>query len=156
MKKLLFGSVAFVALISANAASAADMGWPVKGRMLKPEWNWSGFYAGLNAGYARGTTVWNDLDGSLNGVAITRLPLVPFHRPLPQPLPTISAGPKSELSLASARNMRSIRAGRSKPKPCMSISASARESSTVGMALSLPLSTVAWRRSTQCGSSVPA
>jgi outer membrane immunogenic protein len=66
MKKLLFGSVAVVALLAANAASAADMGLPVKGRALEPEWNWSGFYAGLNAGYARGTTVWNDLDGTFN------------------------------------------------------------------------------------------
>jgi outer membrane immunogenic protein len=65
MKKLLFGSVAVVALIAANAASAADMGLPVKGRALEPEWNWSGFYAGLNAGYARGNTVWSDLDGAL-------------------------------------------------------------------------------------------
>jgi outer membrane immunogenic protein len=64
MKKLLFGSIAFVALVGADAASAADMGLPVKGRMLEPEWNWSGFYAGLNAGYARGTTTWSDLDGA--------------------------------------------------------------------------------------------
>jgi outer membrane immunogenic protein len=63
---LLFGSIAVVALIAASAASAADMGLPVKGRTLEPEWNWSGFYAGLNAGYARGTTVWNDLDGTLS------------------------------------------------------------------------------------------
>jgi outer membrane immunogenic protein len=62
MKKLLFGSIAAVALIAANAASAADMGFPVKSRTLEPEWNWSGFYAGLNAGYARGNTVWSDLD----------------------------------------------------------------------------------------------
>ena len=38
------------------------MGLPVKGRALEPEWNWSGFYAGLNAGYARGNTIWSDLD----------------------------------------------------------------------------------------------
>lgn len=66
MKKLLSGSIAVVALIAANAASAADMGLPVKSRALEPEWNWSGFYAGLNAGYARSTTVWNDLDGTIN------------------------------------------------------------------------------------------
>ena len=66
MKKLLFGSVVFVALIAASAGSAADMALPVKGRTLEPEWNWSGFYAGLNAGYARGNTVWNDLDATLS------------------------------------------------------------------------------------------
>lgn len=68
MKKFLFGSVAVVALVATNAASAADMGLPVKGRALEPEWNWSGFYAGLNAGYARNTTTWNDLDGIFDGV----------------------------------------------------------------------------------------
>jgi outer membrane immunogenic protein len=71
MKKLLLACATAVALIAANAASAADMGLPVKGRALEPEWNWSGFYAGLNAGYARGTTVWNDLDGALNSVGGT-------------------------------------------------------------------------------------
>jgi outer membrane immunogenic protein len=68
MKKLLFASLAVVALVAVNAAHAADMGLPAKVRMLEPEWNWSGFYAGLNVGYARGTTVWNDLDGTINGV----------------------------------------------------------------------------------------
>jgi outer membrane immunogenic protein len=62
MKKLLFGILALAAFTGTNAASAADMGLPVKGRALEPEWNWSGFYAGLNAGYARGNTVWSDLD----------------------------------------------------------------------------------------------
>jgi outer membrane immunogenic protein len=66
MKKLLLGSVAIVMLFAAHAASAADMGLPVKSRAFEPEWNWSGFYAGLNAGYARSTTVWNDLDGFEN------------------------------------------------------------------------------------------
>jgi hypothetical protein len=32
-------SVGFVALIVANAASAADMGLPVKGRALEPAWD---------------------------------------------------------------------------------------------------------------------
>jgi outer membrane immunogenic protein len=68
MKKLLFASLAVVALVAVNAAHAADMGLPAKVRTLEPEWNWSGFYAGLNVGYARGTTVWNDLDGTINGV----------------------------------------------------------------------------------------
>ncbi len=63
MKKFLLGSVAVVVLIAANAASAADMGLPVKSRALEPAWNWSGFYAGLNAGFARATASWTDLDG---------------------------------------------------------------------------------------------
>jgi outer membrane immunogenic protein len=68
MKKLLFASIASVAVIAANAASAADMGLLAKARTFEPEWNWSGFYGGLNAGYARNTTTWNDLDGVFDGV----------------------------------------------------------------------------------------
>jgi outer membrane immunogenic protein len=62
MKKLLFATTAVVALVAVNAAHAADMGLPAKARTFEPEWNWSGFYAGLNAGYAQGNTVWSDLD----------------------------------------------------------------------------------------------
>src|SRR5215467_7352683 len=59
MRNLLLGTVAILALVAANAAQAADLGVPAKGPMAAPlpAWNWSGFYAGLNAGYARGTTV---------------------------------------------------------------------------------------------------
>jgi outer membrane immunogenic protein len=64
MEKLLFAGAAAVTLIAANTASAADLGLPMKGPAMEAAWNWSGFYAGLNAGYARGTTVWNDLDGT--------------------------------------------------------------------------------------------
>src|SRR5215813_259492 len=71
MKRLLLATATTVALIAANAAQAADLGLPAKGPMAAPlpAWNWSGFYAGLNAGYARSTTVWNDLDGTINGVS---------------------------------------------------------------------------------------
>jgi outer membrane immunogenic protein len=65
MKKLVLVIVALVALTGANAARAADMGLPAKAQTLEPAWNWSGFYAGLNVGYARGTTVWNDLDATI-------------------------------------------------------------------------------------------
>ena len=65
MKNLLFATAAVVALVAVNAAHAADMGLPAKARTFEPEWNWSGFYAGLNAGYARGTSIWNDLDGTI-------------------------------------------------------------------------------------------
>src|SRR5262245_57118081 len=71
MKRLLLATATTVALIAANAAQAADLGLPAKGPMAAPlpAWNWSGFYAGLNAGYARSTTVWHDLDGTINGVS---------------------------------------------------------------------------------------
>src|SRR5262249_48701168 len=71
MKRLLLATATTVALIAANAAQAAGLGLPAKGPMAAPlpAWNWSGFCAGLNAGYARSTTVWNDLDGTINGVS---------------------------------------------------------------------------------------
>jgi outer membrane immunogenic protein len=52
MKKLLFGSVALVALVAANAASAADM--PVKAPPRVPvsvATNWTGCYINAGAGY---------------------------------------------------------------------------------------------------------
>src|SRR5262249_10571138 len=67
MKRLLLATATTVALIAANAAQAADLGLPAKGPMAAPLP--ACFYAGLNAGYARSTTVWNDLDGTINGVS---------------------------------------------------------------------------------------
>jgi outer membrane immunogenic protein len=56
MKNLCFGSVALLAV--ACPAVAADM--PVKSPVYKAApvavYNWSGFYAGLNAGYGWGDT----------------------------------------------------------------------------------------------------
>jgi hypothetical protein len=49
MEKLLFAGAAAVTLIAANTASAADLGLPMKGPAMEAAWNWSGFYAGLNA-----------------------------------------------------------------------------------------------------------
>jgi opacity protein-like surface antigen len=57
---------------------------------------------------------------------------------------------------ASAWNSVSTRAGRSRRKPCTSILVGTPE---LSLAITLPSateSTVAWRRSTQCGSSAPA
>jgi outer membrane immunogenic protein len=53
MKKLLFGSIVFVALNAASATLAADM--PVKAPVYKAlpvvAYNWTGFYVGGHAGY---------------------------------------------------------------------------------------------------------
>src|ERR1700682_645864 len=53
MKKLLLGSVAFAALI-AGPAMAADLGVrPVyKSPVVAPVIGWTGFYVGVNGGYA--------------------------------------------------------------------------------------------------------
>jgi opacity protein-like surface antigen len=48
MRKLLLAGIAFGALIA--PAIAADM--PIKAPAYVPPLAWSGFYAGLNAGYA--------------------------------------------------------------------------------------------------------
>jgi outer membrane immunogenic protein len=60
MKSKLFGTaVAFFALLGASyAASAADM--PVKAyRPVVAYYNWTGFYAGINAGYGLASSHWS-------------------------------------------------------------------------------------------------
>jgi outer membrane immunogenic protein len=53
MKKLLLPGLAFAALI-AGPAMAADLRAPVYKRPVVALYNWTGFYVGLNAGYAAG------------------------------------------------------------------------------------------------------
>ena len=76
MKQLFFGSVALLALAADGPAVAADM--PVKSPVYKAApvavYNWSGFYAGLNAGYGWGDTSFNltgDNDAGQGLVSIT-------------------------------------------------------------------------------------
>ena len=61
MKSKICGmSVALLALLGAShTASAADM--PVKGYRLPvmAYYNWTGLYAGINAGYGFGTSAWS-------------------------------------------------------------------------------------------------
>src|SRR3954468_6031504 len=52
------GAAIFGSCLFAGAASAADM--PVKAApIIAPVFNWTGFYAGLNAGYGTGSA-WSD------------------------------------------------------------------------------------------------
>jgi outer membrane immunogenic protein len=63
MRKLFLGSIALAAII-ASPAMAADM--PVKAPVYQaapaPMFNWTGFYAGLNAGYGWGNKDWELFD----------------------------------------------------------------------------------------------
>src|SRR6478672_5976190 len=67
--KLIKSGVAVLALLAIPfAAQAADM--PIKGyykgapRSVVSYYNWTGFYAGINAGYGFGTSDWSLLPGS--------------------------------------------------------------------------------------------
>jgi opacity protein-like surface antigen len=73
MKKLLLGAVGVLGL----AGSAVAAGQPARGYANAPApadvaYNWTGFYAGLHAGYGLGGTEWQTMniqgDGALGGV----------------------------------------------------------------------------------------
>jgi|ERR1041385_6354371 len=69
--RVILGSVAALAMIS--AASAADLPYkaPPPAPVMAPVWNWSGFYIGINGGYSWGRSS-RDLNffNPLNGVTI--------------------------------------------------------------------------------------
>jgi len=72
MKKLLLGSIGFVALCAGSSALAADMA--VKARPLPPApvaFSWTGFYAGVQVGGA-----WAEDDASIEN------PGIPFPPPI--------------------------------------------------------------------------
>ena len=57
MKKFLLASVAALGIVAAGAASAADLPsrkGPVEAPIYVPVFTWTGFYVGVNAGYAWG------------------------------------------------------------------------------------------------------
>jgi outer membrane immunogenic protein len=60
MRKLSLSILSALALVTAGAASAADL--PVKARPMTvaPQFSWTGIYVGLNAGYG-----WGDTSGTL-------------------------------------------------------------------------------------------
>jgi len=81
MKKFLLSSVAAIVLVGAGAASAADLPsrkGPVMAPVYAPIFTWTGFYVGVNAGYAfgnvsagtfvlpRAVTI-GDIDGFIGG-----------------------------------------------------------------------------------------
>jgi outer membrane immunogenic protein len=81
MKKYLLASVAALGIVAAGAASAADLPsrkGPVVAPVYVPVFTWTGFYVGVNAGYAWGnvnagtfgttrTISIGDLDGFVGG-----------------------------------------------------------------------------------------
>ena len=59
-------------LVAAVAAPAfaADLPMPFKAPLFAPQFNWSGFYPGINGGYGWGKTSWTDpVGGTTTGVA---------------------------------------------------------------------------------------
>ena len=68
MKSLWLGSAALVAIIAASSAGAADLSQPVykaPPSVVPPVYNWTGFYLGVNAGGAWGTS---DITGTLSSL----------------------------------------------------------------------------------------
>lgn len=57
MRKVILASIGILAL-SASATYAADLPMPTKGPVYVPSYNWTGFYVGLNGGYAWGSSDW--------------------------------------------------------------------------------------------------
>jgi outer membrane immunogenic protein len=77
--KLIRSGIAVLALLAAPlAARAADLGGPFKApAYIAPVFSWTGFYAGLNAGYGFGKSDWDfpagtsvSPDGFLGGVTL--------------------------------------------------------------------------------------
>lgn len=72
MKQLLLGTIGILSL--GNAAIAADVPAHAftKASAIDPAYNWTGFYAGVHAGYGLGGTEWQILnirtDGALGGI----------------------------------------------------------------------------------------
>jgi outer membrane immunogenic protein len=82
MRAILAAGAMLAALFMAGQAAAADLGprqMPTKAPYYPPPYNWTGFYLGINAGGAWGTSSWNsaafptgdfDVSGGLVGGTI--------------------------------------------------------------------------------------
>jgi outer membrane immunogenic protein len=79
MRRVLFLTTCLLALTAGAAAVAADLprGLPAKApAYVPPPYSWTGFYLGINGGYAWGDSDWDgfasgtDVDGGLVGVTI--------------------------------------------------------------------------------------
>src|ERR1044071_9292183 len=69
MKRLFLAGVSTLAVLAgATAANAADMAhrrMPTKApAYVESEYNWTGFYAGINGGYGFGNSEWSAATGS--------------------------------------------------------------------------------------------
>src|SRR5580704_17348698 len=67
MRRAIAGGIAFVSLVAATSAFAADLPAKVYTKapvMVDPGYNWTGFYAGLNGGYS-----WGRANTSITGLS---------------------------------------------------------------------------------------
>src|SRR5690242_4206258 len=64
MRQMACGLLASIALLSGNAAAAADLALKARRVQAEPVLGWNGFYIGGNAGYG-----WGDADTSTTGVS---------------------------------------------------------------------------------------
>ncbi len=68
MKRFILAACAgLLAVAMASPSFAADMPGPYKAPAYSPAFNWTGFYAGINGGYAFGKTNWTDTTGATTG-----------------------------------------------------------------------------------------
>ena len=67
MKKLSLGVAALFTLVASFSAKAADIA-PVYAAAAAPSgYNWTGFYAGVNAGYGGGMKDWSGVNFAARG-----------------------------------------------------------------------------------------
>jgi len=68
MKRFILAACAgLLAAAAASPSFAADMPGPYVAPAYSPAFNWTGFYAGINGGYAFGKTNWTDTTGATTG-----------------------------------------------------------------------------------------
>ena len=68
MKRFILAACAsLLAVAMASPSFAADMPGPYVAPAYSPTFNWTGFYAGINGGYAFGKTNWTDTTGATTG-----------------------------------------------------------------------------------------
>jgi outer membrane immunogenic protein len=68
MKRFILAACAgLLAAATASPSFAADMPGPYVTPAYSPAFNWTGFYAGINGGYAFGKTNWTDTTGATTG-----------------------------------------------------------------------------------------
>jgi outer membrane immunogenic protein len=59
MKRFILAAAGLMAAAMASPAAAADMPVPYKAPLYAAPFNWTGFYVGINGGYAWGTSNWS-------------------------------------------------------------------------------------------------